>query len=208
MGIPPPQDSLYLGSFPQVEEVSKMKVGNPLDRDTNHGPQNHRAHLQKLLEYCQRGVQEGATLVCGGKQVPRPGQYTRVPVLCSGGKLRQQDSWPLVFCPDVVTPSQSIPNLQSLWVAEAIFRLGSLLRDGSSQDSPYLLPELEASSFPPSNQLSHHKGPQLSSAPYTHLFLLPDTHEFLGSILATPVPPNKMHTNHQESPYPCQNFGF
>lgn len=51
-----------------------MKIGNPLDRDTNHGPQNHLAHLQKLLEYCQRGVEEGATLVCGGKQVPRPGQ--------------------------------------------------------------------------------------------------------------------------------------
>nr|KAF6470698.1 aldehyde dehydrogenase 1 family member L1 [Molossus molossus] len=58
-----------------VEEVRKMKIGNPLDRDTNHGPQNHQAHLQKLIEYCQRGVKEGATLVCGGKQVPRPGFF-------------------------------------------------------------------------------------------------------------------------------------
>ncbi|GAB1291069.1 Cytosolic 10-formyltetrahydrofolate dehydrogenase [Apodemus speciosus] len=48
-----------------VEEVEKMKIGNPLDRDTNHGPQNHEAHLRKLVEYCQRGVKEGATLVCG-----------------------------------------------------------------------------------------------------------------------------------------------
>ena len=51
-----------------------MKIGNPLDRDTNHGPQTHQAHLWKLIEYCQRGVEEGATLVCGGSQVPRPGQ--------------------------------------------------------------------------------------------------------------------------------------
>ncbi|KAK1337634.1 hypothetical protein QTO34_002267 [Cnephaeus nilssonii] len=58
-----------------VEEVKKMKIGNPLDRDTNHGPQNHQAHLRKLIEYCQRGVKEGATLVCGGKQVPRPGFF-------------------------------------------------------------------------------------------------------------------------------------
>ncbi|KAM6214189.1 cytosolic 10-formyltetrahydrofolate dehydrogenase isoform 2-T2 [Rhynchocyon petersi] len=58
-----------------VEEVKKMKIGNPLDRDTNHGPQNHQAHLRKLLEYCQRGVKEGATLVCGGNQVPRPGFF-------------------------------------------------------------------------------------------------------------------------------------
>uniref|UniRef100_A0A671EK92 10-formyltetrahydrofolate dehydrogenase n=1 Tax=Rhinolophus ferrumequinum TaxID=59479 RepID=A0A671EK92_RHIFE len=58
-----------------VEEVTKMKIGNPLDRDTNHGPQNHQAHLQKLIEYCQRGVKEGATLVCGGNQVPRSGFF-------------------------------------------------------------------------------------------------------------------------------------
>ncbi|XP_032698674.1 cytosolic 10-formyltetrahydrofolate dehydrogenase isoform X2 [Lontra canadensis] len=58
-----------------VEEVRKMKIGNPLDRDTNHGPQNHQAHLQKLVEYCQRGVEEGATLVCGGRQVSRPGFF-------------------------------------------------------------------------------------------------------------------------------------
>nr|XP_018879207.1 cytosolic 10-formyltetrahydrofolate dehydrogenase isoform X3 [Gorilla gorilla gorilla] len=58
-----------------VEEVQKMKVGNPLDRDTDHGPQNHHGHLVKLMEYCQRGVKEGATLVCGGNQVPRPGFF-------------------------------------------------------------------------------------------------------------------------------------
>ncbi|XP_011374374.1 cytosolic 10-formyltetrahydrofolate dehydrogenase [Pteropus vampyrus] len=58
-----------------VEEVRKMKIGNPLDRDTNHGPQNHQAHLQKLIEYCQRGVKEGATLVCGGNRVPLPGFF-------------------------------------------------------------------------------------------------------------------------------------
>uniref|UniRef100_A0A8C9Q764 10-formyltetrahydrofolate dehydrogenase n=1 Tax=Spermophilus dauricus TaxID=99837 RepID=A0A8C9Q764_SPEDA len=58
-----------------VEEVGKMKIGNPLDRDTDHGPQNHQAHLNKLREYCQRGVREGATLACGGNQVPRPGFF-------------------------------------------------------------------------------------------------------------------------------------
>lgn len=50
-----------------------MKIGDPLDRSTDHGPQNHKAHLDKLLEYCEIGVKEGATLVYGGKQVGRPG---------------------------------------------------------------------------------------------------------------------------------------
>uniref|UniRef100_A0A2I4CPS7 10-formyltetrahydrofolate dehydrogenase n=1 Tax=Austrofundulus limnaeus TaxID=52670 RepID=A0A2I4CPS7_AUSLI len=58
-----------------VEEIKKMKIGDPLDRSTDHGPQNHKAHMEKLLEYCETGVKEGATLVYGGKQVDRPGFF-------------------------------------------------------------------------------------------------------------------------------------
>ncbi|MEE6480156.1 hypothetical protein FKM82_012477 [Ascaphus truei] len=58
-----------------VEEIKKMKIGDPLDRSTDHGPQNHKAHMEKLLEYCETGVKEGATLVYGGRQVPRPGFF-------------------------------------------------------------------------------------------------------------------------------------
>lgn len=57
-----------------MEEIKKMKIGDPLDRSTDHGPQNHKAHLDKLLEYCEVGVKEGATLVYGGRQVDRPGR--------------------------------------------------------------------------------------------------------------------------------------
>ncbi|KYO36436.1 mitochondrial 10-formyltetrahydrofolate dehydrogenase [Alligator mississippiensis] len=58
-----------------VDEIQKMKIGDPLDRSTDHGPQNHKAHLEKLLEYCETGVKEGATLVYGGRQVCRPGFF-------------------------------------------------------------------------------------------------------------------------------------
>ncbi|OWK58314.1 Mitochondrial 10-formyltetrahydrofolate dehydrogenase [Lonchura striata] len=58
-----------------VEEIKKMKIGDPLDRSTDHGPQNHKAHLEKLLQYCEAGVKEGATLVYGGRQVHRPGFF-------------------------------------------------------------------------------------------------------------------------------------
>ena len=50
-----------------------MKIGDPLSRSTDHGPQNHRAHLEKLLEFCEIGEKEGARLVYGGKQVDIPG---------------------------------------------------------------------------------------------------------------------------------------
>lgn len=65
-----------------------MKIGDPLDRSTDHGPQNHKAHLDKLLEYCEVGLKEGATLVYGGRQVDRPGmmktrQGASHPIMCS-----------------------------------------------------------------------------------------------------------------------------
>ena len=34
-------------------------IGDPLDRSTQHGPQNHLAHLEKLVEYVETGVKEG-----------------------------------------------------------------------------------------------------------------------------------------------------
>ena len=43
-----------------------MKIGDPLDRSVQHGPQNHMAHLNKLVEYCQTGIKEGAKLLLGG----------------------------------------------------------------------------------------------------------------------------------------------
>ncbi|CAG2110941.1 unnamed protein product, partial [Medioppia subpectinata] len=58
-----------------LEETKKIKIGDPLDRSTSHGPQNHRAHLEKLVEYAQIGVKEGAKLVYGGAQVDRPGLF-------------------------------------------------------------------------------------------------------------------------------------
>lgn len=58
-----------------VEETQKMKIGDPLDRSTEHGPQNHRAHLEKLIEFCQKGVEEGAKLVYGGYQMPGKGLF-------------------------------------------------------------------------------------------------------------------------------------
>lgn len=65
-----------------VAETKKMKIGDPLDRSTAHGPQNHRAHLEKLVEYCDIGVKEGATLLLGGKQCARPGLYMEPTIFC------------------------------------------------------------------------------------------------------------------------------
>nr|CAG4638677.1 EOG090X0BM2 [Cyclestheria hislopi] len=58
-----------------VTEINKMVIGDPLDRSTHHGPQNHKAHMDKLVEYCERGIAEGATLITGGKRADRKGFF-------------------------------------------------------------------------------------------------------------------------------------
>jgi formyltetrahydrofolate dehydrogenase len=58
-----------------VERTKKLVTGDPLRRDTQHGPQNHKEHLEKLVEFCEIGVNEGAKLECGGHRVNRPGYF-------------------------------------------------------------------------------------------------------------------------------------
>nr|WIM01509.1 cytosolic 10-formyltetrahydrofolate dehydrogenase [Limnephilus lunatus] len=65
------------------EETKKIVIGDPLNRSTAHGPQNHKAHMLKLLEYCEMGVKEGAKLELGGKRVDRPGYFFE-PTIFSG----------------------------------------------------------------------------------------------------------------------------
>ncbi|XP_055644570.1 cytosolic 10-formyltetrahydrofolate dehydrogenase [Toxorhynchites rutilus septentrionalis] len=58
-----------------VKNTKTIAIGDPLNRGTAHGPQNHKAHLDKLVEFCEIGVKEGATLVVGGKRVPNRKGY-------------------------------------------------------------------------------------------------------------------------------------
>lgn len=58
-----------------VQETRKIPIGDPLNRSTSHGPQNHLAHLNKLLEYVKIGVAEGAKLEYGGKRLDRIGYF-------------------------------------------------------------------------------------------------------------------------------------
>nr|AAR88547.1 RE12154p [Drosophila melanogaster] len=64
-----------------LKDLRTMTIGDPLDRSTAHGPQNHKAHFDKLLEFCRRGVDEGAKLVYGGCRVPNLKGYFFTPTV-------------------------------------------------------------------------------------------------------------------------------
>src|SRR3989454_5099931 len=52
-----------------VERVTKMKVGFPLDADTDMGPVNNRPTLWKVESHIADAVKRGAKVVAGGKRV-------------------------------------------------------------------------------------------------------------------------------------------
>ncbi len=56
-----------------VALTSKLKLGNPLDLNTDVGPVISRKQKETILSYIEAGKQEGAALVCGGKEVKVPG---------------------------------------------------------------------------------------------------------------------------------------
>ncbi|HZB83727.1 MAG TPA: aldehyde dehydrogenase [Rubrobacteraceae bacterium] len=50
------------------ERATTIKLGDPLDTETEMGPVAFKEQLEKIEGYVQAGKEEGATLVCGGKR--------------------------------------------------------------------------------------------------------------------------------------------
>ena len=58
-----------------VEKASKIKVGDPFDKNTDQGPQVDKDQFDKILDLIDSGKKEGAKLECGGKQVGDKGYF-------------------------------------------------------------------------------------------------------------------------------------
>ncbi|WP_022665189.1 betaine-aldehyde dehydrogenase [Desulfospira joergensenii] len=54
------------------ERTLRMKIGDPMDPETQVGALISRDHMETVLDYIEKGVREGATLVCGGKRSEDP----------------------------------------------------------------------------------------------------------------------------------------
>jgi 5-carboxymethyl-2-hydroxymuconic-semialdehyde dehydrogenase len=54
-----------------AERVKQIKVGHPLDPETEIGPLIHHSHWEKVRSYVEIGQQEGATLLAGSGSHPQ-----------------------------------------------------------------------------------------------------------------------------------------
>ncbi len=56
-----------------AEKAASIKLGNPLETETEMGPVAFREQLDKVQGFIDAGREEGAELVCGGKRPEAPG---------------------------------------------------------------------------------------------------------------------------------------
>ena len=52
-----------------IERVKRIRLGDPMDENTNFGPLASETHMQKVLEFIQTAGLEGARLLAGGARV-------------------------------------------------------------------------------------------------------------------------------------------
>lgn len=74
-----------------VERAQRIAVGDPMDPATVIGPMVSQGHLARVRGYIELGLQEGATLLCGGVQ--RPDYAPEVAAAVRDGNF----VWPTVF---------------------------------------------------------------------------------------------------------------
>ena len=68
------QESFYDRFMERVtEEFRKVRLGNPLDPETQMGAQVSERQMEKILEYVEIGQNEGATVAVGGKRASGEG---------------------------------------------------------------------------------------------------------------------------------------
>lgn len=52
-----------------LKRVKRIRIGDPLDENTNFGPLVSFAHMESVLGYLAKGKAEGARLLCGGERL-------------------------------------------------------------------------------------------------------------------------------------------
>ena len=76
------------GIYPEVrdalvERALALRIGDPLDADTQLGPLASQAQYDKVLAAIERAREEGGNVLCGGNALDRPGWYV-APTLIDG----------------------------------------------------------------------------------------------------------------------------
>lgn len=81
-----------------AERAGRIRVGHPLDPETEVGPLIHPVHVDKVASYFDRAKTEGAVIAAGGERLPGPGCYVR-PTLFTGARADMAIAQEEIFGP-------------------------------------------------------------------------------------------------------------
>ncbi len=81
-----------------IERVNRIRIGNPLDPETELGPLIHRSHFDKVTSYFDIARKDGARIAAGGEAVSGEGWYVR-PTLFTGADPSMRTAREEIFGP-------------------------------------------------------------------------------------------------------------
>ena len=89
------QESIHAEFMAKViERVAKLKVGHPLDPETEVGPLVHQRHYEKVCSFFDLAVEDGARIAAGGKPLAGDGNYVEPTLFVdanNGMRIAQQE---------------------------------------------------------------------------------------------------------------------
>jgi len=96
------QEEIYQTYLERItNHVNQLKVGNPMEEDTDMGPVSSASALETLLDQVSSSVEKGATLITGGKQLGTEGSFMTPTILTDlkpGMKAYDQEVFGPVVC--------------------------------------------------------------------------------------------------------------
>jgi 5-carboxymethyl-2-hydroxymuconic-semialdehyde dehydrogenase len=101
-----------------AERVKKIKIGHPLDADTEIGPLIHPRHLEKVLSYVDVAKKDGAKIAVGGGRSGDTGNYVE-PTLYTHAKSSMKIAQEEIFGP-VLTAIPFADEKEALAIANDV----------------------------------------------------------------------------------------
>ena len=88
----------FLENF--VAQTQKLKLGSPLDLQTDQGPLVSESHMQKVLSHIDWAKKNGGNILCGGRRAERPGFFVE-PTVITGLSMDCKTNQEEIFGPVV-----------------------------------------------------------------------------------------------------------
>ncbi|WP_240376857.1 aldehyde dehydrogenase family protein [Bacillus piscicola] len=145
-----------------IPKVEKLKVGNPMNNDTQMGPVVDEGSMKSILEYIETGKKEGAELLAGGKQLTDDecsNGYFVAPTVFGGVTPDMTIAQEEIFGP-VISIMVADSYEQALdWANDIDYGLSSTIYTNNMDKAMHFMDNIEAG-FTHVNMMTMHSEPQ------------------------------------------------